>query len=292
MQQPYQQPFQQPMQQQPFQQQQQGGQGQNPHGQMINGKLKQTGFQRLESRAGIFVRQKIDWTEAITGCDQPNTYQVFGINSQGEKKGDALFICQEKSNCCIRQFCSPACRPLQVQINTRDKNFEDLDNEPFLKIDRPCACTIACLNRPEMKVTCVENGKEEFIGKIVDPFNFCNLQVNLYDTMGNCRYKIEGSCCQLGLWCKLPCEPCQTIDFDINNQIGDKLSTMQKKSAGCLASALTDASNFSVTFPPNATKEDKALFLVACIFLDFRYFEEPVRKADNKGNVIVVNEGD
>jgi len=256
---------------------------------MINGKLKQTGFQRLESREGLFVKQRINWAEAITGCEQANSYQVFGINKEGDKKGKALLECKEKSNCCIRLFCSPACRPFEVTINTVDENFEDLDNEPFLKIDRPCACTIMCINRPEAKVSWVEGGKNEFIGKIIDPWNFCNIQVDLYDAMGNKRFQVEGSCCQLGIWCKLPFESCQTIDFDINNQAGDKLSHMQKRSAGCLASAMANADNFSVTFPPQVTKEDRALFVAACIFLDFRFFEEN-KKDKQSGGMIIVGE--
>lgn len=38
----------------------------------------------------------------------------------------------------------------------------------------------------------------------------------------------------------------------------------------------TNADNYAVIFPSNATFNDKALFIAATILLDFRYFEEKV----------------
>jgi hypothetical protein len=34
-----------------------------------------------------------------------------------------------------------------------------------------------------------------------------------------------------------------------------------------------DADEFSLVFPPQATKEDRALLMASVIMLDFRYFE-------------------
>jgi len=257
-----------------------------------NKKGPKKGFQRLEERDGIFIKQKFDWAEAFTGCEQENQYLVYPANKEGDKKGKALFKLKEKSGCLSRQCLSAECRPFQVTINTVDTEYEELDNEPFLKIDRPCKCTCYCFNRPEITLTWCENGKDEFIGKIKDPLNLCNLVVDVYDAHNNLKYKIDGSCCQLGMHCKLPCEPCQTIDFDIKSPSGENVSTLQKRSQGCLQSAMSDADNFSVFFPPKATKEDKALIMAAVIFLDFRYFEENPKKQNQKGTTIIVNGGD
>jgi len=291
----FQQPgFQQPGFQQPgFQQpglQQPGYPQQQQQVQQPNKKGPKKGWDRLEERDGIFIKQKFDWTEAFTGCEQENQYQVFPINKEGDKKGKQLFKCKEKSSCLSRQCLSGECRPFQVTINTVDDEFEELDNEPFLKIDRPCKCTCYCFNRPEIIVTLVENGKDELIGKVKDPLNLCNLVVDVYDASGNLKYKVDGSCCQLGMHCKLPCDPCQTIDFDIKSPSGENVSTLQKRSAGCFKAAISDADNFSVFFPPKATKEDKALLMAAVLFLDFRYFEENPNQHKNKGNTIIVND--
>jgi len=179
---------------------------------------------------------------------------------------------------------------LKVGINTWDEDFNELMNEPFCKIDRECACVCLCLNRPTMKVSYCGDKGEEFIGKVVDPWNCMNLILHVHDgESGNVKYKVAGSCCQLGIWCKMPCDPCQTVEFDITNQGGDKVSTLTKKTAGCLQSQLTSASNFTVMFPPKSTKEDRVLLLAAAIFLDFRYFEEKGGKKPPKGGVMIIN---
>lgn len=47
-----------------------------------------------------------------------------------------------------------------------------------------------------------------------------------------------------------------------------------KKNAGCVKSAVSDADNFSMIFPSDATPENRALLLGSLILLDFTYFEE------------------
>jgi hypothetical protein len=267
--------------------QQQPQNGKNPIG--ING--PQTGFQRLESRGGLTVRQRFNWEEVVSGCEMPNTYTVYGMNSQGDKKGNPLFKCKEVSGCCSRMCLSAECRPFQVNINTADILYEALDNEPFLRVDRPCQCTFYCCNRPEIKIFCVEGGKDEFLGKVVDPFNFCNLQLDVYDNCDQKKYTIEGYCCQLGIWCKWPCDPCQRIEFKIKGQSGEELADLVKTSAGCVQTALADTSNFVVNFPANCKPQDKALLMCAAVFLDYRHFEEGQQKKKNNG-VMVVGGGD
>jgi len=210
----------------------------------------------------------------LTGCEQENHYTVFPTNAEGDAKGNPLYKASEKSSCCIRQFCSPECRPFQVIISNINNQNDDADPVPFLKIDRPCACTCYCFGRPEVKLYWIEDGKEELLGKVIDPLNCCNLFVDVYNKEGEKKYRINGSCCQLGLHCKLPCEPCQTIDFDVQNPGGDTLSHLQKRSPGCCQAAVSDTANFSITFPQEATKEDKALIMAAVIFMDYRFFEE------------------
>jgi len=78
--------------------------------------------------------------------------------------------------------------------------------------------------------------------------------------------------------CKLPFECCETIDFDIKTPSGEVISTLQKRSPGCLKAMMSDSDNFSINFPVTATKEDKALIMSAVLFLDFRYFEEKPKK--------------
>lgn len=215
--------------------------------------------------------------EMLSGCEQNNTYLVFPLSKDGEKKGKKLFKCKEKSSFCAKQCMSSDCRPFQLKINLEDDS-EELDNEPFLLLDRPCKCTYMCLNRPEMTVTWVEDGKSEYVGKIRDPWTCFNIVNEIYDKDNNLRYLVDGSCCQIGMHCKGPLECCETIDFDIKTPSGEVVSTLQKRSPGCAKAMFSDADNFAVNFPANATKEDKALLMCTTLFLDFRYFEEKPNK--------------
>jgi hypothetical protein len=231
------------------------------------------GFERLEGRDGIFIKQKFELLEALTGCEQGNTYNVFPLGKDGDKKGKKIFKCKEKSSCFAKQCMSGDCRPFQLKINLEDAS-EELDNEAFLLLDRPCKCTCLCFNRPELTVSFVEDGKNEFIGKIVDPWTCCNIINEVYDKDNNLKYKVEGSCLQIGMHCKGPFECCESIDFEVKTPSGDVVSSIKKKSPGCLQAMVSDSDNFAVHFPANATKEDKALLMCVALFLDYRYFEE------------------
>jgi hypothetical protein len=247
-------------------------------------KKPQKGWERLATRDGVFVKQKFDLAEALTGCDQNNTYNVFPLSKDGEKKGKKIFKAKEKSSFCAKQCMAPDCKPFSLKINLQD-DLEELDNEPFLFLDRPCKCTFYCFNRPEMTVKYVEDGKDEYVGKIRDPWTCCNVVNEIYDKDNNLKFIIEASCLQVGFHCKGPLECCETIDFDVKTPSGEVISTLQKRSPGCAKAMLSEADNFAVHFPANATPEDKALIMCATLFLDFRYFEEKPQKGAHHGHV-------
>jgi len=151
---------------------------------------------------------------------------------------------------------------------------DDGDESEILKFNRECSCTYMCLNRPELTVKNTMNGNDNYLGKIRSPWKCFNLQVDIHDETESIKYKVNGSCCQIGLFLRWPCEPCQTIDFDIYNAGGDKVGSLQKRTAGCVKSMVSDTANFATFFPAGATSNDKALLLAAIIMLDFTYFEE------------------
>jgi hypothetical protein len=238
------------------------------------------GFQKLQDLDGIFIKQKMELLEVVSGCETENKYHVFTLDKSGKKKGQRLFKCKEKSSCCARQCMSGDCRPFRMEISTLVRG-EDDEYEPFLRLERECKCTCLCFQRPEILVTLVEGGKNEYLGKIVDPWNCCNMEFNIFDKDHNKKFNIEGSCCQLGVWCQWPCEACQTIDFDVKTPSGEVVSSLQKKSQGCLKAAITDADNFLLHFPKNCTLTDKALLMSSVLFIDFRHFERTVNDEQN-----------
>lgn len=237
------------------------------------------GFERLEARSGIFIKQKMSVAEVVTGCDTKNVYHVYPTNNEGDKKDKRIFKAKEESDWCARQCLNADCRPFKLKITLENESEEEnaVNNggdDTFLFVHRPCRCNFCCCNRPEMLVHYVENGQSQYLGKIRDPWNCCNIILDVHDKEGNIKYKIDGNCCQLGLWCRCPCEPCQTIDFDIKTPSGDRIAGIQKRTPGCCKAWISNADNFSLQFPHNATAEDKALLMCAVMFLDYRHFEE------------------
>jgi hypothetical protein len=216
----------------------------------------------------------------MTGCETENKYYVYAANNTGEKIGKKFFKCKEKSSFCARTCLSGDCRPFFMRvIHESDKEYSN-DGQDFLFLERPCACTFLCLNRPEMRVylsegvAISEQNKGQFIGRIVNPCTLCDLQLDIFDASDVLRYLIKGSCCQLGIWCKCPCDPCQHIFFQIQDPNGNIMGTLEKRSPGCLKASIADTDNFSLRFPDSISPTDKALLMSAVLFLDFRYFEE------------------
>ena len=245
-----------------------------------------SGLQLLEEQAGIIIKQKVELIEALTGCETENKYHVYSYDPSLGRKGAQIFKCKEKSDFCSRICLSGGCRPFEMNISTLAANGE---YEPFLHLERPCSCTFLCFNRPEIRVTLVESGRAEYLGKVVDPYNFCNMEIDTYDQDNTLKHKVYGSCCQLGVFCRLPCDPCQTIDFDVKSAAGEVVSQVQKKSKGCLQATYTDADNFYLTFPKNISVNEKVLLMSAVLFLDFRHFEVNPNQNRNQGGDLVLN---
>lgn len=225
---------------------------------------------------GIFVKQKFDILEAMTGCDTPNRYYVYEQNTAGGAKKKKIFKCKEKSGWCARNYLSSDCKPFDMEIKKCFKD-EDYDNEEVvIKLERDCQCTCYCFNRPTMKVYNTERGQKIYVGKVVDSWDCCNYSYTVYDSSDQVRFFIKASCCQLGFCCKCPCEPCEKIEFDLWS--GDKekpeAPILKLGTGSCLKNAMGSADNFSVTFPMAATWQDKTLLLASVLMIDFMQFEE------------------
>lgn len=243
---------------------------------------------------GIYIKQKFDLLEAITGCDTPNRYYVYELNKMGEAKKKMIFKCIEKSGWCARNCMSSDAKPFEMYVFKKFKD-EDYDTgEPVLKMVRECQCTCMCCNRPEMKVWYVENGANEYLGKVVDSWDLCNYSFSVYgpdsDVM---KYFIKASCCQCGFHCNCPCEPCERIEFDL--WIGDKERESGKfvktGKKNCIKNMLGDADNFSINFPtgPETDWKGKALLLASSLMIDFMMFEE--KSGGDGNNNMAVNIG-
>ena len=237
----------------------------------------------LEKIQEVIINQESDILEAVTGCQEPNNYHIYGRLPNGEKM--YIFKCREFSSCGMRFCCPVSCRELIMKIklaldeneneNNNNENNEETNEEEFndclIYIDKQYKCPFLNCVRPEMKVYLAE--KKSLIGTIEEGFSCCDPVFIVYNNKGNEIYRIETDCFQCGFMCRNNClgKTDECVFFIYNNKNKENpLGEISKKAA---ASQLSIADNYSVIFPKNATVEDKLLLAIAGMMIDYQYFE-------------------
>ena len=187
------------------------------------------GYQKLMSVKGVNIKQKIELLEALTGCETENKYIVYAADDSGEKLKQTLFKAKEKSSCLARICLSGDCRPFKVKVEHKADGgaYNTNDEQDFLKFVRKFKCTCCCFQRPSLEVYYVEKGQDKYLGRVQDPCT-CNMFFNVYGPNDELLYTIFGECCQIGIWCPFPCESCQTVNFEVRDANGNKISDLQK----------------------------------------------------------------
>jgi hypothetical protein len=103
---------------------------------------------------------------------------------------------------------------------------------------------------------------------------------------GTTVYKVVGELCQAGMFCTLPCAPYDRVTFRIYDPkdvaFERPVGAIEKRWGGCCREVLTDATNFTIAFPPDADEFAKALLTGTTILIDFLLFEK--RQDDNNNN--------
>ena len=226
---------------------------------------------------GIFIKQKFEFFEAVSGCETANKYYVYERGQNNKKMGKKLIKCKEKSSFCARQCLKGSARPIEMNCY----NLFDNDNL-CLQLEKPYKISFMCWNRPMMRVNYTENGNMVNLGKVVDNYDFCNYSFDVLNANGEKRFHIEAACNQLGFHFQCPCDACEKIIFNIWK--GDKKEECEpliKTGKGCGKNMMGDADNFSIPFPPGSTFEDKALLLATGLFIDYMMFEESANQGNN-----------
>src|SRR3990167_7448006 len=95
---------------------------------------------------GIFISQKFDLLEAVTGWQVPTIHRVYeGSNDPKNRPSRQIFTCREYSDICARQCMSAACKPFEMRVVN---NLSTLQEVVF-SMHREFTCTFFCHNRPE-----------------------------------------------------------------------------------------------------------------------------------------------
>ena len=222
----------------------------------------------------IIIKQEADILEAVTGCQEPNYYDVYGKMSDGEKIH--ILKCKEFSSCAMRYFCPVSSREfsMKMQLATEEEKNEteeeDFDN-PLILISKDCRCPCLCCIRPTMNVIFINDNIK--IGHITQSFSIMDPVFVVYDKNEKPIYYIEADCCQCGLMCRNnfmgKTDDAHFFIYDYNDRT-NPLGDICKKAAKSMFSIADD---YSVVLPTKATFEDKILLMIAGIMIDYQYFE-------------------
>jgi hypothetical protein len=225
-------------------------------------------LKELAQCTGAIIRQEIEMFEVISGCETQNRYQVFIQSPTGLKYA---FQCSEKSCCCSRCCCSNDCRSLTIIMRHMTSAVEDPDlAKIYIGAEKPCALGCLCCCRPNIRVMLADDNK--YIGRVSEPFTCCDRDAEVYDKNDNLRYRITGDCCQVGFCCGASAEKMVEIEFKI--QQNNQFVGMMKKMNASLGEYFSKADSYKISFPKNATPEEKLLLIIAGLLIDYQNFEK------------------
>jgi hypothetical protein len=234
----------------------------------------------LASCPSVLIRQEPEFLEAITGCEEPNIYHVFGNSPYGFKY---LFKCLEQSECCERFFCPSQRRQFNMDI-IHCNSYDQLGMEyitPFANLNKPFMCTMGCFCRPEITISI--NRTKKIVGKALHIWTCCNPTFELYDSKGILKYIVTADCCQCVLLCPGMIGKSYEGEFDIlEPNTGTPVGKIMKMPAS-YSELVTDADSYTVNFPANATAYDKLLLMGLTILADYQYFETNASNNNRRG---------
>jgi len=197
-----------------------------------------------------------------------------------------IYFVVESTGFCARQFkqCAGDCAPWDVDFRVINSDGEA---EEAFKLNRPFTCTCCCFNRPKVAISEAGSGKQ--IATLEDPCACCDLTFRVQDENGDEAMTVNGGCCQLGLFCPLPCGPCAEVNFEVNDHDGNKVGHIQKRVPSCLKFlAAPDVDNYKVDMDglENAYESPqleamKIALMAISVFIDFRYFNDNPNDEDN-----------
>lgn len=228
----------------------------------------------IKKTTEMIIKQEADVLEAVTGCQEPNNYNVYARQPNGDKV--FIFKCKEFSGCAMRYFCPVSCRAFEMKIKMafdeqkNDDEEEDYDS-CYINIVKNCKLPCLCCVRPEMDIFMNENNQK--LGTIEQGFSICDPVFRIYDSDKKEIFYIEADCCQCGFICRNnfigKTDEAHFFIYDYNDR-KEPIGDICKKGA---KSNFSLGDNYYVALPPKSTFEERILLTIAGIMVDYQYFE-------------------
>jgi hypothetical protein len=221
----------------------------------------------------IFIKQKVDWTEIITGIEVANTYYNF-LSKQDQDAKRTWMETKEESECCARTFCNPR-HELKLKVGFPS-------GPKILEAERPC---VWCLQ--EMTVKDASNGRVlgSFEQDCNDLWGCCGARMHVKDPEGKQIYDIVGpspffiNCCM-----QCPCRDPMEFKQVIND--APTGANVQNIPNGCMKMFFTSADDYIITFTEKTSPDERAMILMYAYLLDYMYFQAKQQKNNNNGGVL------
>lgn len=192
----------------------------------------------------------------IFGIEGKNTYELYHESEKGEMIGRA-----GEESACLERICLQNGRGLEWSMRRYNKTGPLAFK---VKKERSWVCC-ACFSRPAGSVS---DGEGHFLGKLTMPCTPCNHPIEVSDSNSKMKWKLDGSCLQVGVCCPCVQDAVFTITDASGREVGD-VRRLQLTLFECCCPQM----RWAVKFPPDASPEDKILLLSAQMMLDTYYFD-------------------
>lgn len=186
-----------------------------------------------------------------------------------------LFTTKEISPFCSHNFLPNQSRQIDINIFNYIVEPKERQMQKFITMRKPCRCAFscfcACCTRPIFEVVT----PIETLGTIIETRTLCDPVIHVLDANDELIYIISTECCQCGYCLRdsfcdnRRCARCIFIISDKeNNKIGK--ITKDHRSGKRIQ---PDYDQMVITFPPEASCQEKILIMCASLAIEYLYFQ-------------------
>lgn len=250
--------------------------GHTPHGGPQQNNTPPT-VEALQGLPEIWVKQKLDMIEMVSGFQQSNTYEV----TKGGVDGVSWLFAKEESSI-LSRVCCPFCREFTLDVGlprTSMQAPQSLEQRlglssskhvlPMMRMHRPWCC---CLSKMD-----VQDHQGRGIGKVEESCQnlFCGcapFKLNLSGRDHTPAGSITGPLpCIMRCCMKCPCRG--EYVFEHSDRASSPLGSVANVPMGGLLMCFTNMDNYRINFSPRAGAVDRALLLASAFLIDYSLFE-------------------
>ena len=219
----------------------------------------------------LFVICPIYYNYRISLCYEKNF-------SEGKEKNTAyhLFNTKEISPSCSHNCCPNQARQIDINIFNFILNSKDKRVQKFIKLTKKYRCAISCLCACCSRPTFVVETLIEMLGQIIETRTATDPVIHVLDINEDIIYIIKATFCQCGFCCRDECcgsQKCSSCEFTIYDEEGKEEKGKIKKGHRNGNKVLPDYDQIEVTFPEDASCQNKVLLMCAALVIEYLYFQ-------------------